>query len=196
MEQDEINYKDLRKIQQAEKNSPSLIQIHKDFYLKFSQYLRNLQKLAEKEHDENKLKLFQDEIKNTEKIALNIYELREKKIVQAALSKVRGGKPDLKHILEIEKKLFDSLVEQIGISRSVVLEQKAEKKKETVQGQEPKKEEEIQPNTNTIVRVLEDTPEFVGTDMKTYTLRKDDVLSMPKEMSTPLLQRGVVKQIK
>jgi hypothetical protein len=32
--------------------------------------------------------------------------------------------------------------------------------------------------------------------MKTYSLRKDDVLTLPEEMSNPLLKRGVVKQIK
>ena len=51
-------------------------------------------------------------------------------------------------------------------------------------------------NTNAIVRVTQDTPEFVGTNMKTYSLRKDDVLTLPKEMSEPLLKRGVVEQIK
>ena len=51
-------------------------------------------------------------------------------------------------------------------------------------------------NTNPIVRVTIDIPEFIGTDMKTYSLRKDDVLSLPKEMSEPLLKRDVIKQIK
>ena len=52
------------------------------------------------------------------------------------------------------------------------------------------------PNTNPIVRVLEDTPEFIGTDEKTYSLRKEDVLSLPREMTEPLLKKGIVKQVK
>ena len=195
MDQEDINYKTLRKIQQQEKTSPLLTKIDRNFYQKFSEYLKNLQRIAEKEDDANKLKLFDDEIQNTKKIAFNIYELREKKIIQAALSKVRGGKPDLKNLLEIEKRLYDSLVKQIIVSREEILEQKLEKKTDVKSAPETGKKER-KSNTNAIVRVTQDTPEFVGTNMKTYSLRKDDVLTLPKEMSDPLLKRGVVKQIK
>ena len=194
MDEEDINYKVLRKIQQQEKNLPLLTKIDRNFYTKFSEYLTNLQIIAEKEEDSQKIKLFNDEIQNTKKISINIYELREKKIVQAALSKVRGGKPDLKNLLDIEKKLFESLVDQITISRRDILEQKVEKT-ETKSSPEPV-EKEKKPNVNTIVRVTQNTPEFVGTNMKTYSLRKDDVLTLPNEMSGLLLKRGVVKQIK
>ena len=195
MDQDDINYKTLRKIQQQEKTSPLLTKIDRNFYTKFSEYLTNLQRIAENEENSQKIKLFDDEIQNTKKIGFNIYELREKKIVQAALSKVRGGKPDLTNLLEIEKKLFDSLVEQVIVSRGEILEQKVEKKRDTKSKPETV-EKEKEPNTNAIVRVVQDTPEFVGTDMKTYSLRKDDILTLPDEMSGPLLKRDVVKQIR
>jgi DNA replication initiation complex subunit (GINS family) len=195
MDEDDISYKALRKIQQQEKKLPLLTRIDQNYYKKFSEYLKNLQRIAENEENSQRIQLFNDEIQNTKNIALNIYELREKKIVQAALSKVRGGKPDLKNLLEIEKKLFDTLVEQIIVLRKELLEQKIEKKIKTkstqVIGEKEKKN-----NTNAIVQVTQDTPEFVGTDMKTYSLRKDDVLTLPEEMSNPLLKRGIVKQIK
>ncbi len=195
MDQEDINYKTLRKIQQQEKTFPLLTKIDRNFYQKFSEYLKNLQRIAEKEGNSQKIKLFDDEIQNTKKIAFNIYELREKKIIQAALSKVRGGKPDLKNLLEIEKRLYDSLVKQIIVSREEILEQKLEKKTDVKSAPETGKKEK-KSNTNAIVRVTQDTPEFVGTNMKTYSLRKDDVLTLPKEMSEPLLKRGVVEQIK
>ena len=141
------------------------------FYQKFSEYLKNLQRIAEKEENSQKIKLFDDEIQNTKKIAFNIYELREKKIIQAALSKVRGGKPDLKNLLEIEKRLYDSLVKQIIVSREEILEQKLEKKTDVKSAPEKGKKEK-KSNTNAIVRVTQDTPEFVGTNMKTYYFEK------------------------
>ncbi len=195
MDQDDINYKTLRKIQQQEKTLPLLTKIDQNFYTKFSEYLTNLQRIAANEENTQKKKLFDDEIQNTKKIGFNIYELREKKIAQAALSKVRGGKPDLTNLLKVEKKLFDSLVEQIIASRGEIFEQKVEKKIDAKSKPETG-EKEKEPNTNAIVRVVQDTPEFVGTDMKTYSLRKDDILTFPDEMSGPLLKRGVVKQIK
>jgi len=57
------------------------------------------------------------EIQNIEKIFIGICEIRERKIVQAAHSKARGGKPDLKNMLDEEKKLFDSIVDIILQSR-------------------------------------------------------------------------------
>lgn len=122
MDQDDMDYRTLRKIQQQEKGSPLLMRIDQKFYQKFSEHLKNFQRIAEKEDNANKLKLFDDEIQNTKKIAFAIYELREKKIMQAALSKVRGGKPDLRNLLEMEKEFFGSLVDQINISRRKILE--------------------------------------------------------------------------
>jgi len=196
METDEISYKNLRRIQQLEKTSPLLSKINNNFYENLSEYLKNLQKDIDQEKNAENIKLFQEEIENIKKIAFSIYELREKKIVQAALSKVRGAKPDLKNTLEIEKKLFDSLVETINQARKVILNEKSKPEKDKeITLKEPKKEEKKQ-NTNQIVRLLENVPEFVGTDMKRYTLRKDDVLSISKEIVDPLLKRGVVKEIK
>lgn len=196
METDEISYKNLRRIQQLEKTSPLLSRINNNFYENLAEYLKNLQKDIDQEKNPENIKLFQEEIKNIEKIAFSIYELREKKIVQAALSKVRGAKPDLKNTLTIEKKLFESIVETITQARDETLKGKSKKEedKEIIQ-KEPKKVEKKQ-NINQIVRLLDNVPEFIGTDMKTYTLRKDDVLSLSKEIVDPLLKRGVVKEIK
>ncbi len=194
MEENEISYKILRQVQQLEKNSPFLTKIDSNFYSKLSEYLKNLNSVIKQEEDSQKIKLFNDEIKNTEKLAFSIYEFREKKIVQAALSKVRGGKPDLKNILDIEKKLYESLVEQIILTRKKILEEKSQEKRENEVKNQKKSERET--NNNPVVRVIEDIPEFVGTDMKTYSLRKDDIISISKQMSEPLLKRGVVKPIK
>jgi DNA replication initiation complex subunit (GINS family) len=195
MDAEDINYKNLRRIQQLEKNSPLPTKIDSNFYQNLSSYLKTLEKMAEKEENQQKIKLIKEELQNTKKIADNVYELREKKIVQAALSTVRGGKPDLKNLIEPEKKLFNTLVDQIIASRKTIFEKKSEEIKEDKV--KPKEEtEEKKTNDNPIVRVTKDIPEFVGTDMKTYSLRKEDVLSISKEMSEPLLKRGVVKQIK
>ena len=51
------------------------------------------------------------------------------------------------------------------------------------------------PNEHSIARVTEDIPQFVGMDMKTYSLRKDDVVTLSEEMKTPLLKRKVIEPI-
>jgi len=105
MKVDDTPYRTLRKIQLSEEKFPLLTKIDKNFYSQLAEYQKNPDDLSEKE------------IQDIERIFSIIYELREKKIVQAALSKIRGGKPDLKNMLDEEKKLFDSIVSTLLQSR-------------------------------------------------------------------------------
>ena len=89
-------YMIIRKIQLMEEKSTLLTKIDRNFY---SETL---------EHLEDSGEISREEIQTVKRIIDNIYELREKKVMQAALSKSRGGKPDLKNLLNVEKKLFDS----------------------------------------------------------------------------------------
>ena len=196
-EHEELSYKTLRRIQQAEQTSSIPTKINVNFYQDLSSYIKTIEKSVENEKNPLKLKLFSDETQNTKKIANSIYELREKKIVQAALATARGAAPDLSNLLDIEKKLYTTLVEQIVFSRREIFEEPGarDSKKQTVSPPNVNQQKRNS-NTNPIVRVLEDTPEFIGIDEKTYSLRKEDVLSLPREMTEPLLKKGVVKQVK
>ena len=198
MEEDEINYRTLRKIQQTEKNSPILTEIKSDFYLDLSEYLENLKNRLQDETSSQKQTLLKEEILNTQKIAENIYEQREKKILVAAISKARGGNPDLKNMINIEKNLFDSVLKIMITSRRQFLKKESIEKKKIEPKEEPpkpKKSEEKQKNLNPIVRVTQDMPEFIGTNEKKYNLRKNDILSLPKDMHDMLCKRGAVKKI-
>jgi DNA replication initiation complex subunit (GINS family) len=195
-EHEDINYKTLRRAQQDEQASSLLTKINVSFYKDLSLYIKTLERSIENEKNPLKLKLFTDEVQNTKKIANSIYELREKKIVQAALATARGATPDLTNLLEIEKKLYRSLVEQIIVSRSEIFEKPTDLPVTTPLASPTSTQAKQDSNTHPIVRVLEDTPAFIGTDGNTYLLRKEDVLSMPSEMTEPLLKKKVVEPVK
>jgi DNA replication initiation complex subunit (GINS family) len=195
-EHEDINYKTLRRAQQDEQASSLLTKINVSFYKDLSLYIKTLERSIENEKNPLKLKLFTDEVQNTKKIANSIYELREKKIVQAALATARGATPDLTNLLEIEKKLYRSLVEQIIVSRSEIFEKPTDLPVTTPLASPTSTHAKQDSNTHPIVRVLEDTPAFIGTDGNTYLLRKEDVLSMPSEMTEPLLKKKVVEPVK
>lgn len=200
MDEDEISYKNLRKIQQMEKNSPVLTGLKSGFYNELFEYLEKLDKRLEKESSSQKQMLLKDEIQNTRKIVTNIYEQREKKILLAAISKARGGNPDLKNLVDVEKSLFDSILKLMIQSRKQSLGEKSKGNKEDkIKNVEPGGEDEEngkQENSNPIVRVTQDIPEFIGTDTKKYTLRRGDVVSLPEDMGDTLSKRGVAKKIK
>jgi len=201
MDEDEINYRTLRKIQEMEKNASVLNELKTGFYQDLATYLDNLNKRVESESSSQKQILLKDEIENIKKITTNIYEQREKKIVLAAVSKARGGNPNSENMLDDEKQLFDLILETINDSRKKILKQDIKKdenkkvstiKPEKTEG-EPKAQHQ---NPNKIVHIKENLPEFIGTDTKKYNLRKNDVITLPDNMSKMLSKKGAAEEIK
>ena len=74
----------LEKSNRWKKKPPLLTKIDSKFYSETLEYLEDSGEIPE------------EEIQTIKRIIDNIYEQREKKIMKAALSKARGGKPDFK----------------------------------------------------------------------------------------------------
>ncbi len=204
MNEDEMSYRSLRKIQNSEKNSSLLSVLKNNFYLIVNEYIENLNCRYDNETSSQKKILLEDEIKNTKKIIINIYELREKKIILSAITKARGGNPDIKNMLNIEKKLYDSILKLLSDSRNNFLKEHEEEKDELIDKSDNKEDniekieapiEKNNRNFNPIVIVQKDIPEFVGTDFRNYSISKGDVISIPENMSEMLLKRNVVKKL-
>jgi len=202
MVDEEINYGTLRKIQQLEKNSPVLIDLPVGFYKEVSEYLEGLNKRLGEEQSSQKQTLLKDEISNTERIAVNIYEQRERKVLLAAVSKARGGNPDLKNMLDVEESLYNSVLNVMRESRKTFLKNKKVEKKddklEVIESENEGKKQLQKPrleDSNSILRVTQTIPEFIGTNTKKYNLREGDVLSLPEDMCNMLSKKGVVKKL-
>ena len=206
MDAEEISYRFLRKIQQTEKTSPKLSDVRSNLYSEIQDYIKNLEEREEKEKTNQKKKILSEEIENTRRIFLDIYEKREKKILMAAITRARGGKPNLDNMLDIEKKLYNSIFEIISSSRKIALENKkdlvkpTEEKKEKVKVEDKseennKKDLNKSQKNNPIIRLKEDIPEFVGTDKKKYTLKKDDIISLSEQMSNMLCCKDASEKI-
>ena len=210
MTNEEISYRLLRKIQQMEKNTPVLTDLDNDFYTNIEKYFLDLNAYLKSESDEHKKKLLDEEIENTKKIITNIYEQREKKILLTAISKARSGNPDLKNMVSVERSFFDSILNLINAFRDSILENKKtidekilepeqEIKKIIEENKIDENKNEINilgnNNLNPITRVIKDMPNFVGTDTKSYTLKKNDVVSLPEDMQEMLSKRKVVEKL-
>ncbi|HEX17455.1 MAG TPA: DNA replication complex GINS family protein [Thermoplasmatales archaeon] len=178
-----ISYKELRTIHQIEKKNPNPVELDQDFYGKARSYMERLKILANSEEDEHKRKLIEDELRNVKQILLDIYGLREKKIVLSALSRARGGKPDVRSLLREEKGLFEEILGCLNKYRKIILEGKEEKK----EGMERKE--------RFLVLIKEDIPRFVGPDMKRYRLRRGDIITLSGELFDILKRKGVAERI-
>jgi len=187
MNNEEINYKTLRKIQQIEEKTSVLSDINPELYQKFSEYIENLN-----------LRL-KNETNNQKKIIENIYDQREKKILLAIMSKVRGGNPNLKNLIKSERILFDSILETVIKMRKQIFEKQIIKKSSEDENNNKKlknNDHNFKKGKNKIYLLKENIPEFIGTDEKRYNLRKDDIITLPKKISELLIKRKVIKELK
>ncbi len=211
MEKNELSYRELRRVQQLEKNSPTLSKITPEFYENLLDYLQSLNSRLEKEKSSQKQMILRDEIENTKKIAFNIYEIREKKILLAAISKARGGSPNINNLSDEEKNVFDDVLNVLLDSRKKVFEDKEnnqdhseerqEEKEDKIEnnekGEKPKnlKSKDLKKNKNPVIRVIRDVPEFMGENSKKYHLKKNDVLSLSDDLVEILEKRKMVEKI-
>lgn len=181
MTEDEFTYKNLRNAHQLEKRFSPLSDLEPSFYMRARKYISMLESMKE-EVSPSQSKILESEIKNARLTLERIYELREKKITSAALSKVRGGNPDIKKLLPAEHELFEELVRILTAFRNKIMHGE-------------KEVEKIPKDTRGILLIKEDIPTFVGTDMKRYHLKKNDVISMGEDMYKTLEKRGVGERI-
>jgi DNA replication initiation complex subunit (GINS family) len=198
MDIDKLNYKTLRKIQQIEEKTPALSKINPELYINFSDYIKNLNLRFKNEINEQRKIILKNEINNTKKIIKNIYEQREKKILIAIMTKVRGGEPNLKNLVNAEKILFESILEIVIRQRQQIMDKKVIKNNLVNDNRTNIKivEKKVKNENNKIFLVRDNIPEFIGTDTRKYNLRKDDLITIPKNTSELLLNKRVIKEIK
>jgi len=179
-----LTYEELRKIEQLERSTPDLVKLDSDFYRYLRDHIENLEEKLQLEQKTNigsrKSMLLINEIKNTKRLTEGIYERREKKIVQGALAAVRGGTPHLKYLTELEKHFYEKLLGTLQEGRRMIIEEKHQNKDDS----------------HVMVRVLQDIPQFVGHNMKKYTLKEEDVTTLPPDIAKILIERGVAEKIK
>jgi DNA replication factor GINS len=176
MPEETITFELIRRVQREEQRVPKLTKLPENFYQNVSSYLQQKRKLEEKDR---KTAL---EVKNIERLIEDIFNRRERKILNQALITARTNIPP-ENLTEEEKIFFDTLVKYIKERRTNILNavlQAAEK-------------EEL---ANLII-FKEDVPEFVGSDLKTYgPFKKGDIAKLPEENMKVLIERGIAEEFK
>jgi len=176
MSDDTITFELIRKIQREEQKSPKLTKLPDNFYQNVSAYLQQKRMLIEKMED----KRATIEIKNIERLVEDIFEIRERKILNQALIAVRSKMP-VEALTDEERFFFDQVVYGLKQRREEVLK--------PLMRREEKKE------TSIVFR--EDVPAFVGADMKTYgPFKKGDVAKLPEENIKILREKNIVEEFK
>ena len=212
MEAKEINitYETLFEILKREKDTADLQKLDFSFFDDFVDYLNEKKKLLEKEdslfsYDEKKK--VEKQIDNAKRIIKDIYERREKKIMNIALirSRTQSDVMDKSAFLEHEKKIFNEIVRTLdnfrkGIIHNITVgkkpsESKAENKEIEMEGNAGK--DANQSSTTKLVRFMHSVPKFVGKELEEYgPFEEEDIANLPSEIADLLIGKGRVEEIK
>ncbi|MBI1978514.1 MAG: DNA replication complex GINS family protein [Candidatus Aenigmarchaeota archaeon] len=177
MPEETITFELIRKIQvEEQKDTGKLTRLPTNFFNAISGYLEQKRNIVS--DDDRKSVL---EMKGIERLVEEIFNRRERKIINSAIIAARNGMPP-ENLGEEERPFYNSIVGLIKNRRNDLL-------KSVLTGKVEKSSPEV--------TFKEDIPAFVGIDEKTYgPFKKGDIAALPPENTRTLLERGVAEEAK
>jgi DNA replication initiation complex subunit (GINS family) len=223
-----ITYDTLFEILRNEKTKEDLQKLSETFFQDVVSYLNEKQSTLS--NDSNQQNLFEEDekektvhqVSNIKKIIKEIYERREKKIINMALNKSRfiSNMIDTSALLDQEKFFYELLVSLLNNKRDSILKklingkipeklnielsndqkeelfQKADELSKEVQ--DTTKEDTTTNNSETkLIRFLTEVPQFMGEDMREYgPYEEEDVSKLPSNIAQLLIEKERAEEIK
>lgn len=168
-----LTFDKIREMERNDRDSKKLQKLPEDIIVQLSEYMQRKERIKEKTASDV---LELENVKNTVK---RFFDLREHKIVLAALDAVRTGMP-AENMTREEEKIFYDLVARLQQFRQTFFSELSKEQKEA--GHEA------------TFRVKKSLPEFVGPDMKIYKLNENDFVKLPKDVEELLLKKGIIEK--
>ena len=213
MEAKEVNitYETLFELLKREKDTADLQKLEPSFFDNFVEYLNEKKDMLNKDdtlfsYDEKKK--VEKQIDNARRLIKEIYERREKKILNIALikSRTKSHVIDTSALLDNEKKFLGEIEKVLNAYRENVIYNVMEGKQASqIKHQEKEAKEEInaandveeETKSTKLVRFLHSVPKFVGTELEEYgPFAEEDIANLPMEIADLLIGKGKAEGIK
>jgi len=181
-----LDYDELRKLYRLEKNSSSLAEVEDDFFDSLREffeqekkdYLKSLSDLSS-----TKAKSFT----NLKKMVAEIFNIREKKLLNRALVASRTGELETSRLALEEAEILRELLSVLN-RHQMVLDQIFSVKQKTGQSDSGK-------SGGVSLKVLQNVPQFMGADMKEYgPFEKEKIVSVPEKIASLLVARNLAEK--
>jgi len=165
-----ITYETLFDLLRREKNREELQRLDKDFYEQVLAYLKEKKEALSKKGDElfvsaerEKLKI---QFQNIRRIIKELYERREKKIINMAMTRARTGSDviDTSNLLLSEKEFFEEQVRLLSKYKEEVLNKILHLKELNNQKEEDKKEEKTDEKKEEKKEIKKEVKEEIETE--------------------------------
>lgn len=198
-----MDTKALLDIYRKEKMSPYLQELEEDFYEGIRGVIRELEAQYDESRGDTKResKLLR-ELENVKSVILELYEIRERKVVLGALNYVRRGGEEIEfeNFTGEEEKMLEDVASLLKENRKSVLEGGSGNKVKRTPRKKNSEKKETEPENKIpliTVRISKDLPSIVGADGKVYgEFKEEDVVSLPDANAKALIEQGAAEEIK
>lgn len=176
-----LDYDELRRIHRLEKNTSKLVEVDDDFISSLESFVEE-----EKKKYLDSLKNFSSsqarEFTNLKRIIDDIFQMREKKILNKALISAHTKEYDDNNMSNEEKETFKKIYKILVNHREIFSSLFGESEKTST-------------DLNSII-ILQDVPTFVGTDMKEYgPFSKGQEVKLPSKVARMFVTRKMAREI-
>lgn len=183
-----LTFDKIRELERNERDSKKLQRLPDDIIEQLKDYLYRKEKIKEKTAADIL------ELENVKNTIRRFFELRENKIMNAAIDTARTGMPP-ENMTREEENVFYNIVAILKDHREKFFEELQKEPKKDI-----KEEKEIKKNNNEkrFVYVVKKTlPTFVGPDLKIYELKENDIIEIgafPKPLNDLLIKEGIIEK--
>tara|TARA_Y100000310_G_C20609618_1_gene777324 strand:+ start:815 stop:1498 length:684 start_codon:yes stop_codon:yes gene_type:complete len=208
-----ITYELLFDILRNEKGRESLQKLDESFYVDIRDYILEKNSLMESQSKTSDLfsaterSKTNKQLMNVRKIIKEIYERREKKIINMAINKSRisSNLLDTTILLKEEKEFFEQILRLLNGWRDNILLSVVEgknpisfefKSEKTEKKEENEQENKEHDNSKKSIRFSKAVPAFIGQDIKKYgPFEEDDITELPIEIANLLIDKGNAEEM-
>ena len=200
-----MTLRDLRVQTFKERKEGRLTKLPATFYKRLKVLEIQIREIIEESKDNaQRLEKANADVRKFSDMKLELHKNRERKLTDLAREKVNGQNPNMENIHQneneylislcsvIEKHRANTLLNEISIDADtpVLEEKRIEPEEKTNIPIEPQNDEYIE------IKVLEDLPTFTGMDAKNYSLKSNDIVSIPIYNARILSDAGKVRLVK
>ena len=205
MSTEPMTLRDLRVQTFKERKEGRLTKLPATFYRRLKILEIQIREIIEESKDNaQRLEKANADVRKFSDMKLELHKNRERKLTDLAREKVNGQNPNMENVHQneneylislcsvIEKHRANTLLNEIPIDEDtpVLEEKRIEPEEKTTITIESQNDEYIE------IKVLEDLPTFTGMDAKNYSLKNNDIVSIPIYNAKILSDAGKVKLVK
>ena len=200
-----MTLRDLRVQTFKERKEGRLTKLPATFYRRLKILEIQIREIIEESKDNaQRLEKANADVRKFFDMKLELHKNRERKLTDLAREKVNGQNPNMENVHQneneylislcsvIEKHRTNTLLNEIPIDADtpVLEEKRIEPEEKNSIPIEPQNDEYIE------IKVLEDLPTFTGMDAKNYSLKNNDIVSIPIYNARILSDAGKVRLVK